>query len=531
MSKAAKSTGLIFLSLLITFVSLAKPEVTVDSRIAAVTVYLRGAWIERTASLAVPAGSTTLRFEGLSPSLDPASISVKGEGTYTIMSVQHRLDHLAPEQESPAYKMVEDSLGSMTYALKQSMNGIAVLNEEQSLLLSNKSIGGSQTGVTAAELARVADYVRARLGKIRQQLLDRELARDSLQEVVSRLQSQLAILKSKGRRTTSTISVEVSSDRSVKGTLFLKYITPQASWTPFYDIRSDGSGPVQLAYKAHVSQQTGVRWDGVELTLSTGNPMAAGSLPELRPWYLSFRRPRPVLRNAVMDMQEMQPAEMKKPPLAAGDAASLVEVMENRLSTDFRIRAKSTIPPDGKTHTVTVRHAEVPAGYSHACVPKLDPGVFLVARLTGWQDLGLLPGKAFVYLDGAYTGTSPLDPFATEDTLLFSLGRDPRVVTERRQARDFTSTKTFGGNRVRSFGYVITVRNTTKENVRLALEDQVPVSRDKDITVKAEELSGGNLDPETGRVTWQQLLAPGEKQEWRITFTVRYPKDKTVGGL
>jgi uncharacterized protein (TIGR02231 family) len=515
-----------------TWLPAADRDLAVDSRISSVTVYLHGAMIERRAELTLGRGLTAIRFEGLSADLDPQSLGVTGQGAFTILSVQHRLDYLGPDRESAAYRKVEDSLKLSSYSLQQVKNRISVLDDEQSLVLANKSIGGANTGVTAAELARVSEYMTRQLGRIRQQLLDRKLQEDSIQEVVKRLQSQLADLKAQGRRPTATVIVELSADQAGPATIRIRYVTPQASWVPAYDIRSDGTGPVRLAYKAQVSQRTGEAWDKVPLTLSTGNPLLSGSLPDLHPWYLRFLQPLPRLSGVTIrkDKAVAMPGETAMEREAA-DASAGVEVMENRLSTDFRIRAESTIPSDGKAHAVTVRQDEIAAQYSHAAVPKLDPGAFLVARLTGWQDLGLLPGRAYVYLEGAYTGSSYLDPFATEDTLRFSLGRDPRVVIERTQVKEYSAVKTFGGDRVKTFSYDIEVRNTRKDAVRLTVEDQVPVSQDKEISVKAEELSGGALDAESGKVTWVRELAPGAHAKWRLTYSVRYPKNKTIGGL
>src|SRR6185436_18585776 len=45
--------------------------------------------------------------------------------------------------------------------------------------------------------------------------------------------------------------------------------------------------PVQLYYKANVYQNSGVKWDSVNLTLSTANPQEGIQAPMLTPWYLS----------------------------------------------------------------------------------------------------------------------------------------------------------------------------------------------------------------------------------------------------
>jgi hypothetical protein len=45
---------------------------------------------------------------------------------------------------------------------------------------------------------------------------------------------------------------------------------------------------LKLTYKAHVYQKTGVDWDNVKITLSTGSPSGLRVLPELGPKHLNF---------------------------------------------------------------------------------------------------------------------------------------------------------------------------------------------------------------------------------------------------
>ncbi len=53
----------------------------------------------------------------------------------------------------------------------------------------------------------------------------------------------------------------------------ISYITPDAGWSPAYDIRSQGMDkPILLTYKADVIQNTGLNWDKVKLILTSTNP-------------------------------------------------------------------------------------------------------------------------------------------------------------------------------------------------------------------------------------------------------------------
>ena len=62
--------------------------------------------------------------------------------------------------------------------------------------------------------------------------------------------------------------------------------------SPTYDLRvEDLKNPVKLFYKANVYQNSGVKWDKIKITLSTGNPSEGAQAPALQPWYLAFYNP------------------------------------------------------------------------------------------------------------------------------------------------------------------------------------------------------------------------------------------------
>ena len=73
--------------------------------------------------------------------------------------------------------------------------------------------------------------------------------------------------------------------------------------------------------------------------------------------------------------------------------------------------------------------------------------------------------------------------------------------------------------------------NTKQQAVTIEIEDQIPVSQEGNIEVEVEELSGGTLDTESGKVTWNITLQPGESMSKQVRFSVKYPKKTIVSGL
>jgi hypothetical protein len=72
------------------------------------------------------------------------------------------------------------------------------------------------------------------------------------------------------------------------------------------------------------------------------------------------------------------------------------------------------------------------------------------------------------------------------------------------------------------------VRNNKKQALNLRLEDQFPVSMNKDIMVEPADYSGGSYNKETGRISWKLKLEPSAEKKLRLAFAIKYPKDKKV---
>ncbi|HOK75817.1 MAG TPA: DUF4139 domain-containing protein, partial [Bacteroidales bacterium] len=145
-----------------------------------------------------------------------------------------------------------------------------------------------------------------------------------------------------------------------------------------------------------------------------------------------------------------------------------------------------------------------------------------------WTKQSLLSGEANLYFENTYVGKSQLDINQLSDTLSISLGTDPGILIKREKRKDFTSKKIIGANKTDIYSFLITLRNNKATAVRITVNDQIPVSSNSQITVEAVELSGGKLNNETGLVTWDLELRPGETKELVLTYSVRYPKNQTI---
>ncbi|HQK36098.1 MAG TPA: DUF4139 domain-containing protein [Bacteroidales bacterium] len=534
-------TGFLTILFILHFSVVAQP-VPVVSTLTDVTVFLNGAQVSREGSVTLEPGSQEVLFSGLPAGISEQSIQVQGTGNFTILSVTHRINYLKSPEENKQIKALQDSLQLLQNMVSLKKSALAVCDEEEAFLKANRSIGGTNTGVNIADLKSADEFIRARFaetGRLRISLT-KEINDLSLQ--ITRISNQLNNLSNQNQPT-GEVLVKLMVPVRTKALLRLSYLVNNASWTPEYDLRAgEPTKPVELVYKGSIVQNTGEDWNNVNITLSTGNPSLGGNKPELNTWFLDFFYPRPagILKSAkseiVPEVAEMDDVAVtvrgtrSRIPVAeeAATGSSYTAFSENQTMFLYTINVPATVPSDGKPQQVEIRKEKPDAVFIHYAAPKLDPDAFLVARITGWEKLNLLPGNANVFFEGTYTGKSYLNPGAMGDTLDVSLGRDRGISLRRERIKEFTSRQSLGNARKDIRGFEITVRNNKKAPVNLTLQDQIPVPVNKDISVDPVEISGGSLEKQTGKITWNLKLAPSESKTLRLVYEVKYPKDRQV---
>jgi uncharacterized protein (TIGR02231 family) len=313
-----------------------------------------------------------------------------------------------------------------------------------------------------------------------------------------------------------------------------------AGWYPSYDIRVDDiTKPVNLFYKANVFQNTGVTWKDVKLSFSNATPWIAGDVPVLNPWFIDYYNPVPVVRlrgvaSGVKRSQMPEMATMNK-KVEVADAAELAEAVpvpvEKRTgetTVTFDITTPYSIASDGKMQTIEIQRTNTPAEYKYVTIPKLSPIAYLTGNITDWAKQSLIGGEATLYFENTFVGKSYLNVNQLTDTLAISLGTDNSILVKREKRQDFTSRKVLGSNKTETYSFLITVRNNKSTPIRITVNDQIPVSSNSGIEVDAQELSGGRLNSQTGEIKWDLSIKPQETKQLVLTYSVKYPKDKTV---
>ncbi len=525
--------------------------------ITEVTVYRNGAKVSSVATVKVPAGNSEIIFENLSPYFDANSLQVRIKGGATLNSAVFSMNSPGPGPESPRAPIVRDSLVLLGDEFTRIRDEREVLNSENQLIAQKMAqIGISNppqntTTLSVAELKELTTFFRQRLLEIKNMLLNLTIRERKVNEIYRKLQADLQKLQPNTANTTGQIALKIEAASGQSLDITCTYLVTQAGWTPLYDLRSEGFGkPLQLLYKANVRNFSGFDWKAVTLHLSTANPLANNDRPILTPIFVDFR---PVYTYAddakqkLDQLYQMAPApnmsQTRDFSRAEGAGAVLAEVIvaptgaeiggatnAEDLIANFDLPKPQDILANGLDNIVTLDEQNIPADYEYHAVPKLDPAVFLLAKLSDYGKYNLLPGLANIFYQDTYIGQTQVNPNTVSDTMLLSLGRDEQITIKRMQPKDFTGRKKIFSNTVKeTYSYEIAVKNNKSIPINIEILDQIPVSKQKDITVELLEKDGALVNEDYGKLKWQLEVPANTSKRVKFTYTVKYPKDKAVG--
>lgn len=585
---------------------------TVNAHLQSAIIYRSGAELSHDTKALLRQGNNELTIDGISNQVDINSIQVKVPNAVTIVGIEFQNYYLKPNIASPRVKAMTDSIEKLQQDIYKLQTNIGIATDLLQVLKSNRDIKGTQNGLSVSELMKLMDYYKAKSLEIQTDLTQQNATLKKVQEQVQRLHNQIQEEEQKNAKSTGRLVLQLNAALAGNYNFTISYITPNAYWTPFYDINvTDINSPMKLVYKAKMFQTTGLDWKQVKLSLSTATPSQWGNAPNLQTWFLAYVNPYnnfdKILQGRLAGVQiisadgapgsldevvttgygnagaaasikirgagslkkevsplyivngtemsaseatKINPNSIKKVDVLK-DASSTaiygargsngvviitlkdglddyITVSESTLNLNYDIDLPYDIASNGKEQTATLKEVEVPTNYKYYAVPKLDKDVYLLAEVTNWEKLNLLLGDANIIFEGTYVGKSFIDPNTTTDTLNLTLGKDKRVAIKREKLADFSSVKFLGSNKLQKITYEITVKNNKKEAINLLVKDQYPLATNKEMEVQLLESADAALNEETGIVTWKLSLAAGESKKLRLSYTVKYPKDRTV---
>jgi uncharacterized protein (TIGR02231 family) len=379
-----------------------------------------------------------------------------------------------------------------------------------------------------------------------------ERAMNAIDDQISALNKELSQGNSPGKeKRTAEADLELPDAGLTHFTL--TYQVTQASWKPLYDLRlnTEGEKPsLSLDFNAGIRQNTGEDWDGVLLTLSTVRPTEGTQVPDPTNWwldYVQYRKREGRLKaslgmNFQADIAEsaVEPApmasNMEKPMLPPAQVVT-AQTIQSAFAMNFSIPVGRDVPSDGTEHRVAIAQNSQTVDLNLVAVPRLSQAAYLEAHVTYGGEQALLSGDAQLFRNGDFVGTTNLEPKSPGETFDLGFGQDEEVRVERKMAKNQEggSGDLFDTNKgERQYRWVTTVTNYHSGPQTIQVREQLPRSRQKDITVEQTQVQPKPLDEDVdqpGLERWNLVLGPKEKGKITFGYKVKYPYDVRVTGL
>lgn len=549
-AKYLATTGLVLVTTAIASPSWAD-DVNANSTIDTVTVYPDGATVTRVISLDLASGDSTLVAKDFPLSLDPSSLRVEGEAgaRLTIGTIDARPPKAAPPVNLPELDKRIEALKDQRADLQGAIDSAAARRKFAQHFAETSPAGLGDKGE-----ARPITEWRAAFAAVGEEIATADTAiREATrkQREIDRQIAQLEAERSAKPPSKLEVRIDVASAAATKATLRVTYAVRNARWVPLYDARLDTGAKdrkpqLELVRRAEVTQSTGEDWSNVTLGVSTVRISRGGSAPELNSLVAQYPQvPKPLAlgtasdlaRPAPMTRQAQSPAQAKvaesaEPRERADEQQAVAEIGD--FQATFRIPGRVSLGASEGAKSLRIASVNVPADLAVRAAPVLDPTAFLEASFKQTDDATLLPGKVAIYRDGVFVGRGKISASAKDDIVRLGFGADDKVRIERAvlKRNEGSAGLLVTTSKTDERAFKTTIRNGHDFPIKVAIEDQLPVSENEDIVVEllpsSTQPTASNIRDKRGVLQWSFDAKPGEVRDINFAWRVRWPKDKSM---
>lgn len=540
-------------------------------RIVDVTVYADRAEIVRERTVDVPAGASVVEFRDLPLNVEPDSLRVAAKGVPAVLGAVTIRRNAEYPHDTPELIALRDEVKRLEGELAKQASRDTVASDLRTFLATLRTTTAQRASEQIAagksdpaSIGALYDLMSTKLTE----LGDRDLAsRDATDAINRDLQVARAKLSAApaGRTIESRVAAaEIDAKQAGSLTVRLSYLVQGAAWSPAYRATLEpSSGEITLVSEAVVRQGTGEDWSGVALRLSTAAPARGVAPPQMASLTLTpleqvitaganaeFGRAQGGFAGvrerdkSIAGYQNFQtvvggiagePVMPPPPPVPQDASPQPIEIAHSVYNVAFEVPGRSDVPADGAEHRMVLRQETLSGTLAYQTAPAIESAAFLTSVVHAPAQYPLLAGPMRVLAGGEYLGVYSVPETAPGAELTLPFGRDNRVKIGRvRQPQDRSLEGLTGKTRQVAYASRTSVENLRDRAVTIVVEDRVPVSEDERIVVDLDKSTTADHTPSKTRpgvVLWTLTLAPHEKKDVVLAYTVRYPKEMLVAGL
>lgn len=537
-------------------------------RLEHVQLFRSGAVLRYGVSGKIEGGTQRWVLGGWASALDPSTLRIKS--IPGLRMTDYRWETLpAPESWNDSLRHAEKAMGINRRVLEDQQVEMASYQAEEQYLMAllgrspahNKSGTGAPSASSgdagsSQDWLKGAEPFRQRIAQVGRAKLVCQRSLDSLTRRSGELESGVLYWRTKIQNMDKGLVLQLEAQPALvgkNGQVGLEIYCPQAGWNPAYEMDVDvNKSRIALRLGARSFQQSGQDWDGVPVDFLTHSPSVGLELPVLTPWYLDYYRSMVASPDRIETVSSLQSKSRSQPSRAVAESpaestpmnwneleASGLPMAERRIqgsafaykpSNPLRLASGSEVwqPLDARSLDVELwRYA----------APRQQPRVYLMGVLRDSSLLDWVDGPCMISVDGNRVGEQTIRWAHAADSVALSLGTDDLVQVQYQPAAIFKNQR-FRLDQwvVRHYGYRIDLRNSRPGPVRIRIEDQYPVSLQKDLEVLDLTAEGARFPapPETpflGLVRWELNLEPQAQRSLEWGFRVKHLRNKPISGF
>lgn len=509
-------------------------EIKKEIEVKQATVFLQGAKVFGSTNISLQKGKNTVRIVNLPNNLDENTYKINLEKNTTLLSITPQSNFLKDDEFSDSEKKLDNEKKKLQRQVNLLNIQIKNLTGEQNIINDNLKVSPNDKSTPQDQLIKLTEFYRKRMLEIDNQVFVLNEQKSILDESITKLTKQSTEEQTHKNTNRKELLLEILADNDTSLNLGVSYIVSDAGWIPSYDLRAESvKKPLEMIYKGQIYQKTGQDWKNVKLFVSTYRPSYNQNRPVLSPLYIAeYTAHNPMLEVADYQIKKasamVNAYQMRQDIAAKPSQVPIASVSDSQMNVIYELNYTQTILSQEKEQYVILDKKQIDATYKYHTVPKVNNQVFLMAFVKNWQNLNLINGEANIYFEDNYIGKTNITSNYVKDEFPISLGVDERITVKRIKLEDKTSQKPMSSNKWENESYQISIRNNTKESIDLEVLDQLPISENSKISVKAVEIGDGSFDEKTGSILWNKKISSGGSEKISFSYEIKYPKEMQV---
>lgn len=550
---------------------------SVRGTIEAVTVYRGQALVTRRIEVPGGAGLREIIVGELPEQIVPGSIYSEAVNGVEVRSIRYRYRPLAEHMREEVRKLerqirdTQDEIAAIARRRQVAGERRSLLDKLEQFVAPAANVELTQGVLNAETISRLTTFLIDHRNKLADDELAYGLEERRLTELAELLHHERAALASGSDRTAREAVVFVNVTDASGGVLRLKYLVGAASWTPSYNVRTDGDRKsITLEYHASIRQTSGEDWSDVAMTLSTATPTLVSRAPSLTPLRVSLRlassaqeqehqgggkgglsrdelmrrqrqleSTRNLYNSQVADNLDFsgdrsshlgRPSAMLELDQRLNEIACDMQVLDivqsgrvsraraevptEELAVTYQLAMRVSLPSRPDQQLVQIASLPLRGEFALVATPVLTEYVYEEAHVVNSSSMVLLGGPASTYVNGQFVGHSDLPTVTAGESLTVGLGINSTLRATRELIERVENVQ--GGNRVVEFTYAIRLENFAPEASRVRVLDRLPFGSESELKVTmlsssvevSDEKSYQQTDRRRGVLRWEVETPP-----------------------